>query len=68
MKDATFDWIVAFDAIHDQTQPAAVLRQIAARLTPTGVFSMVDIKASTHLSENLPHVFGPFLYGVSLLQ
>jgi hypothetical protein len=33
-----------------------------------GLFSMVDIAASSHLSENIDHPMGPFLYTVSLLH
>ena len=41
-----FDLVTAFDAIHDQADPAGVLRNIAPALRPGGVFLMQDIKAS----------------------
>jgi SAM-dependent methyltransferase len=63
-----YDLITAFDAIHDQAQPARVLARIAAALRTTGVFLMVDVKASSHLHENLDLPFGPFLYTVSTLH
>jgi hypothetical protein len=37
---ATFDLITAFDAIHDQARPDAVLRNTAAALAPNGTFLM----------------------------
>jgi SAM-dependent methyltransferase len=63
-----FDFITAFDAIHDQAQPRRVLACIAAALRPDGVFLMVDDRASSHLQENLTHPLGPFLYGVSTMH
>ena len=47
MTDA-YDVITAFDAIHDQAQPARVLENIHRALRPGGVFLMVDIKASSN--------------------
>ncbi len=63
-----YDLITAFDAIHDQAQPAEVLARIATALRHDGVFLMVDIKASSHLHENLDLPLGPFLYTVSTLH
>ena len=63
-----FDYITAFDAIHDQTRPADALKNIYSMLTPGGAFSMVDIAASTRLADNLDHPMAPFLYTVSLMH
>ena len=63
-----FDFVTAFDAIHDQAWPRKVLAGIAAALRPGGTFLMVDDRASSHLHENLDHPLGPFLYGVSTLH
>jgi SAM-dependent methyltransferase len=60
-RDA-FDLITAFDAIHDQARPRAVLRKIADALRPDGVFLMVDVGASSHLEENLDHPFAAGFY------
>lgn len=64
----SFDYILAFDAIHDQTNPAGALRNIHRMLTPGGVFSMIDIAASSAVSQNTTHPMGPFLYTVSLMH
>ncbi len=64
----SFHYVTAFDAIHDQTQPAAVLKGIRNSLRPNGVFSMVDIAAKTDVYENLEEPMGPFLYAVSLMH
>jgi 2-polyprenyl-3-methyl-5-hydroxy-6-metoxy-1,4-benzoquinol methylase len=48
-----FDFITAFDTIHDQARPRQVLAGIARALRRDGVFLMVDIRASSSLDENL---------------
>jgi len=63
-----FDYITAFDAIHDQTRPAQALASVYAMLKPGGRFSMVDIAASSRLAGNIDHPMGPFLYTVSLMH
>ncbi len=63
-----YDLITAFDAIHDQAQPAQVLQGIAEALRPGGTFLMVDIAASSVVDENLDHPLGPYLYTVSCLH
>lgn len=63
-----FDLVTAFDAIHDQAHPAAVLTGIAAALAPDGAFLMVDVRASSHPHENVGVPGAAFLYGISLLH
>jgi len=63
-----FEYILAFDAIHDQTRPHDALQCAYAMLVPGGMFSMVDIAASSRLAENVDHPMGPFLYAVSLMH
>ena len=67
-KVAGFDLITAFDAIHDQAHPGRVLAGIARALRDAGTFLMIDIKASSHVEENLAHPLAPFLYTVSTLH
>ncbi len=63
-----FDLITAFDAIHDQAKPDAVLRNIAAALKPNGVYLMQDISGSSHVHHDKSHPFGPFLYTISCMH
>lgn len=63
-----YDFITAFDAIHDQALPRRVLRAARERLRPGGVFLMVDIAASSRLERNLDNPLAPFLYTVSTLH
>jgi ubiquinone/menaquinone biosynthesis C-methylase UbiE len=60
-----FDFMTAFDSIHDQARPAEVLKAIEKALRPGGIFLMLDIRASSRLEENMQHTLGPFLYTVS---
>ena len=60
-----FDLITVFDAIHDQAQPARVLQGIADSLRDDGVFLCADVRASSHLAENMDHPMAPFLYSIS---
>lgn len=63
-----FDFITAFDAIHDQAQPQTVLNNISKALKSTGTFLMQDIDASSKVENNLNHPLGPFLYAVSCMH
>lgn len=63
-----YDWIVTFDAIHDQKQPAVVLAGIQRALREDGVYLMQDIKSSSHLHNNLDHPIGPLLYTLSTMH
>jgi SAM-dependent methyltransferase len=60
--------VFAFDAIHDQVNPVGVLDRVHAALTPGGVFVMFDIKASSHLENNIGNPAAPLLYATSTLH
>jgi SAM-dependent methyltransferase len=57
-----FDFITAFDSIHDQAQPRTVLANIAKALKPDGTFLLVDIAASSNLEENIGNPFAPMFF------
>jgi 2-polyprenyl-3-methyl-5-hydroxy-6-metoxy-1,4-benzoquinol methylase len=63
-----YDLVTAFDAIHDQADPAGVLRCIHQMLKPDGVFLMQDIDTSSHLQKNIEHPLGTFLYTISCMH
>ncbi len=65
---ARFDLVTAFDIVHDQRDPAGVLRNIHAALRPGATFLMQDIRASSRLENNLEHPLGPFLYTISTMH
>ena len=66
--DPPFEVVFAFDAVHDQADPAAVLAAVRHALTPDGVFAMMDIKAASRLEDNLANPLAPWLYAVSTLH
>lgn len=64
----SFDLVTAFDAIHDQAKPAEVLANVRRVMRPGGVFLMQDIKASSHVQENMNLPLGPFTYAISCMH
>ena len=66
--DPPFGAILAFDAIHDQADPAGVLGRVFDALEPGGVFVMFDVRASSHLENNIANPMAPLLYAVSTLH
>lgn len=62
------DAVFAFDCIHDQVDPAAVLASVHAALSPNGVFVMMDTKASSRLERNVDNPFATLLYAFSTLH
>ncbi len=66
--DADFDLVTAFDIVHDQRDPVAVLDNLHTALRPGGTFLMQDIRASSKLENNLDHPIGPFLYTISTMH
>jgi 2-polyprenyl-3-methyl-5-hydroxy-6-metoxy-1,4-benzoquinol methylase len=63
-----YDFITAFDAIHDQAKPAAVLSEIFNALKTDGTFLMQDISGSSHVHKNMEHPVSPYLYTVSFMH
>lgn len=60
--------ITAFDAIHDQSKPEQVLKNIYEALAPGGTFLMQDIAASSNVENNIDHPIAPFLYTISCMH
>lgn len=63
-----FDLVTAFDAVHDQKDPDAVLRGVRGALAPDGMFVMVDFKFASRVEDNLGNPFAPLYYGISLMH
>jgi len=66
--EARFDFITAFDAIHDQARPDRVLAGIRRALKSDGVFLMQDIAGSSHVHNNHDHPIGALLYTISCMH
>lgn len=63
-----FDVVFAIDAVHDQADPAAVLRGVHDALAPGGTFVMIDMAASSDLAENVGNPLAPWIYSISTLH
>lgn len=63
-----FDAVFVFNAVHDQADPAAVLRRIHDALAPDGVLVMSEPRLSSNLGDNLGNPLAPFVYAVSTLH
>ncbi|HEX2861788.1 MAG TPA: class I SAM-dependent methyltransferase [Lacunisphaera sp.] len=64
-RPASFDFVVTFDAIHDQARPDLVLKNIQRALRPDGVYLMQDIHSSSTHEGDKEHPLGPWLYAIS---
>lgn len=62
-----YDLVTAFDAVHDQQRPEAVLGAIRAVLAPGGTFFMVDTDFASGLADNVGNPYAPSAYAISLL-
>ena len=63
-----FDFITAFDAIHDQARPDLVLEAIYTALKLGGTFLCVDFAASSNLEDNVELPGAPMTYTISTLH
>lgn len=63
--DETYDFVTTFDAVHDQAHPQDMVDGIYRALEPGGYWLCADIRASSHVGENLDHPMGTFMYAVS---
>ena len=63
-----FNFVTAFDAVHDQAVPQGVLNGIYRTLRTSGTFLMQDIRASSRLENNLEHPIAPLMYTLSTMH
>ncbi|MDF1810336.1 MAG: class I SAM-dependent methyltransferase [Phycisphaerales bacterium] len=63
-----FDLITAFDAIHDQRDPATVLSNIKNAMSNDGIFLMQDIAASSNVEKNIGQPLSPLIYTISCMH
>ncbi|UHD15015.1 class I SAM-dependent methyltransferase [Thiocapsa bogorovii] len=63
-----YDFVVSFDAVHDQKDPRDLLRRLCGALRPGGVYLMQDIGGSAHLEKNLDFPMASLLYAISCVH
>lgn len=62
------DVIFAFDSVHDQAAPAAMLRAAHDALVPGGTFFMMDLALSSNLEDNVGNPHARWIYSTSTLH
>jgi 2-polyprenyl-3-methyl-5-hydroxy-6-metoxy-1,4-benzoquinol methylase len=67
-RDASFDFILTWDCLHDMTDPAEAMRLIRAAIKPDGTWLIVDINGMPSPEENYIHPLGALLYSFSVLD
>jgi 2-polyprenyl-3-methyl-5-hydroxy-6-metoxy-1,4-benzoquinol methylase len=67
-ESGAYDLVTAFDIVHDQKDPVAVLANIHSVLKPGGTFLMQDIAGSSYLEKNIDHPIGTFGYTISTMH
>lgn len=67
-EPGSFDYVVTFDAVHDQAKPLAMLNGIRRALRDDGTYLMQDIQGSSHHHQNLDHPGGPLMYMISTMH
>jgi 2-polyprenyl-3-methyl-5-hydroxy-6-metoxy-1,4-benzoquinol methylase len=67
-RDASFDFVLTWDCLHDMTDPAGAMRSIRAAIQPDGTWLIVDINGMPSAEENFAHPLGALLYSFSVLD
>jgi 2-polyprenyl-3-methyl-5-hydroxy-6-metoxy-1,4-benzoquinol methylase len=67
-RDASFDFILTWDCLHDMTDPAEAMRTIRAAIKPDGTWLIVDINGMPTPEQNYAHPLGGLLYSFSVLD
>jgi 2-polyprenyl-3-methyl-5-hydroxy-6-metoxy-1,4-benzoquinol methylase len=66
MRGPKFDFITAFDMVHESAHPVALLKAIRRALAPGGTYVMLEMNCSANVDENINFI-GKLLYSVSTL-
>jgi len=66
--DASFDFVLTWDCLHDMTDPAGAMRSIRAAIKPDGTWLIVDVNGMPSPEENYDHPLGGLLYSFSVLD
>ena len=65
---ARYDFVTTFDAVHDQKDPAGLVKGLYRALRPGGIYLMQDIGGSAKLENNLDFPMAAFLYTASCMH
>ena len=64
----SFDFVMSFDAVHDQKDPQSLLNGLYGALRKDGIYLMQDIGGSAHLEKNMDFPMASFLYMISCMH
>lgn len=67
-ESSKFEFVTAFDTIHDQPKPTKVLQTIHKSLKSNGIFLMQDTAVSSNLQDNISNPVTPILYTFSAMH
>jgi SAM-dependent methyltransferase len=65
-SDASFDFVLTFDCLHDMTRPADVIAAIRRGIRPDGTWLIKDIRSKPRFEDNLGHPMLAMFYGFSV--
>ena len=66
LPEATYDFIITLDCIHDMTRPADVIAAIRRALQPDGTWLIKDIRSQPRFEDNLRNPLLAMFYGFSV--
>lgn len=64
--DASFDFILTFDCLHDMTRPAEVIKAIRRGIKREGTWLIKDIRSEPRFEDNLGNPMLAMFYGFSV--
>ena len=64
--EATYDFVITLDCIHDMTRPAEVIAAIRRALRPDGTWLIKDIRSQPRFEDNLRNPLLAMFYGFSV--
>jgi len=68
-EDARFDFVTAFDCLHDMTQPQAMMHSVRRALKTDGTWLIADMNAKPSFEANLAdNPMAAMMYGFSVLS
>ncbi len=68
-EDGRFDFVTAFDCLHDMTHPLDVMRAVRRSMKPDATWLVVDINAKPSFEGNLAgNPMAAMMYGFSVLS
>ena len=65
-REATYDFLITFDCVHDMTRPGAVIAAIRRALKSDGTWLIKDIRSTPDFRENLRNPMLAMFYGFSV--